>query len=56
MIDLYERHPKYVGWIYRNSTKVVTIADVWTEYLKNRGFDNVLTLGNPIDYPEEIHR
>ncbi|WP_300904572.1 glycosyltransferase family 4 protein [uncultured Alistipes sp.] len=54
--EFYEAHPAYVGRCFRSAARVVVIARPWELYLRGRGHDNVVTIGNPIPRPAPFEK
>lgn len=49
--EFYRVHPRFTSFIFHRVDRIVTIAKVWEAFLKKKGFDNVITIGNPISLP-----
>lgn len=49
--EFYQVHPRFISFIFHRVDRIVTIAKVWEAFLKKKGFDNVITIGNPISLP-----
>lgn len=54
LVQFYEKHPKLVAATLNKADIVITIADVWKEYLNSKGHNNVITVGNPIPLPSPL--
>lgn len=54
--EFYEAHPKFVGRSLRKADRIITIANVWEKYLKDKGHKNVITIGNPINRPDSLKK
>lgn len=53
LVEFYESHPKLVGRCVDKADMVITIAKVWETFLRKKGHNNVITIGNPIDIPHQ---
>ena len=52
--EFYENHPKYHHFILKKVTLIITVANIWKDFLLSKGYKNVITIGNPIDMPLSI--
>lgn len=53
LMEFYSKHPKLVARTLKKADKVITIAEVWKDFLNSKGHDNVITIGNPIPTPSD---
>lgn len=51
LVEFYNKYPKLVGRSLKKADVIITIAKVWENFLKGRGHNNVVTIGNPITKP-----
>lgn len=51
LAEFYRANPRMLSFIFHRVDRVITIAKVWESFLREEGFTNVTTIGNPIDLP-----